>query len=169
MSKQPENIDSFFKNNLEKIEVKFNAAHWETMEKSLLAAYVGIAASHTNAANSNAVSISAKTVKTLLILISSIGIISIAVLYFANKKQEKNSIPVINKDSIIIKHNESLNITNSTSIKNTPAFSPASPSLNDTSKIIQPNIFPLPLEKSSVSTHPKDTIHQKNKKLNLFW
>lgn len=107
MSNLPEDIDHFVKENLEKIDVKFNPLHWDKLQKSLLSATSGN--DHTSVEDSTSVIKKAiKFKKVLFISIASVLVIAVVSFYFLNKKQlNKPTKEIIKTDSIKKKHRES--------------------------------------------------------------
>lgn len=175
MTEQEENIDHFFKENIDKVDVQYNAAHWDKLQKSLIVG-AAVGAGTTVAITKWQVILKfLKLYKVFFIGIPTAAIITTSVIYFSkNTPENKVTIPLI-KDSI---HTTTVYpispdpdtqlspiITNPYfvkphSFKNSDSLSYINPYKIDTTKKL------LPSKKDTVISTKKDTT---KKKLNVFW
>jgi len=173
MSEKEEHIDNFFKENIDKVNVQYNAAHWDKLQKSLLVASAVGVTSVIVTSKWQAILKFLKLYKLFFIGIPSIAIVTTSVIYFTKTDQEINRLI-------------RMSITDSTSQTVAPAVIPdtQSPQLNnsffnkqyihkDSPVYVSPyqtdttkKVFYI--KKDSVISTKKDSVLKK-KNLNVFW
>jgi hypothetical protein len=172
VSNRPEDIDRFFKENMEKIDVKFNASHWDKLSHSLISG--NIVADHSQKIKK------ALKIKTTALVGLGIAVVATVCIYHFSNKEPVNSIKNSIKMDSIRKNIYNPETLKSPSTKNAYNLHPSALKLKMDTLInnVQPDsnkknnipVLLLPAKKDSVINALKDTVRDhKKEKLNIFW
>jgi len=173
MTDNTENIDNIFKTNIDKIDVQYNAAHWDKLQKSLLVAgAVGVTAAATTT-KWQAILKFLKLYKLFFIGIPSVAIVTTSVMYFSKTDPELEAAFPILKDSTgqelappVLPDTQLPQPVNNLFYTQPTIQSDSSLYINpyqiDTTKKL------LPVKKDSVIGAKNDTVPKK-KNVNVFW
>ena len=176
MSDDLEHIDTYFKENIDKVDVQYNDAHWEKLQKSLFtAAAVGTTTVVVISKWQTILKI-LKLYKLFFIVIPAAVIVTTSIFYFSKKDIETNT-----GSSVLITPQKNTDPTNAIfgdtlsqiQINNLFFIKPLSRVALDSPVYVSPyqidttkkNILIKP---DSIVSAKKDTT-QKKKNLNVFW
>jgi len=180
MSDNAEHIDNFFKENIEQVNVQYNPAHWEKLQKALIA---GVAVGGAAAVTISKWQAILKFLKLYKIYVAVVSVATVTttagIIYYNvknNKQPQKNVEPVFKKNEYVMppQIQDSIKLESDTpvSVNKNMYFKPNITTLSDTPKYVSPYSVDttkklMPFKKDTIISTKKDTVKKKN--LNTFW
>ena len=183
MSNLPEDIDQFFTENIDNIDVKYNPAHWDKLQLAL--------ESTAPVSEPSRVLKAALNIKKILFFaIPSVAIVAIGIYYLSNKNQfnkprTNDTQPDSTKENLIKTDTFKSPATNKYNFDNSTTQAESAPlkynkgvQPDSNKKATQPILFFSvekdsvihSLKKDSLHTSIKDTVNErKKKKTDPFW
>lgn len=175
MAKEEENIDIFFKQGIDKVDVAYNSAHWDKLQKALLASAAAGTAAVIATSKWQVILKFLKLYKIYFITAATAGVVTTTtVVYFSKEDKPLNNVsPTFVKDTINHSKPEQIEETDTPApIGKQYKFQPSIITLSDTPRYVSPYKLDTTFKannfrKDSIITTKKDSVKKKN--LNVFW